>query len=191
MKTLLLNIGITLALFFTGTAYSDNAKVTNPVLQIKALEAEALKGNPKIQLKLASMYMHGMGGVAVDRERAISWYKVAAEHDIGYAQQKLAHIFLDGKWVEQSNEKALYWLTRAARLGYVDAQLDLSSFYETATAVPQDFVSAYKWLSIAASLAELDIEARQSDLEAKMSFLQLVHANYLSRKCILKNYQDC
>jgi len=191
MKTTTLVIGIILTAIYATAASSESLKTSNTAAQIGDLETRASNGDPKLQLKLASMFMHGTGGVAVDRERAISWYTIAAEQDIGYAQHKLAYIYLEGKGVEQSYEQALYWLTRAAKLGFVEAQLDLSSLYERGDTVPQDLVSAYKWLVIADSLAELDVEARQDELEDKMSFIQWVKANYLSRQCILRKYQDC
>jgi TPR repeat protein len=150
-----------------------------------------LQGNPKLQLKLASMFMHGNSGVAVDAERAIYWYTIAAEQDIAYAQHKLAQIYLRQERINQNLDKALYWLRRAAKLGFVSAQLDLSRLYARGDRVPQDLVSAYMWLGIAESLAELDIEARQAELADRMSYLQLARAKFLTRKCILQQYRDC
>jgi len=160
-------------------------------MQIDQFKVEALNGNEKLQLKLASIYMHGKGGVTADIEQAIYWYTVAAGQNVGYAQQILAHIYLQGIGVEQSHEKALYWLTRAANLGFVEAQLELSSLYEIGIVVPQDLVSAHKWLGIAELLAELDVETRLAGLEDKMSWVQLARSKYLSRKCILQEYKDC
>lgn len=191
MKTTTFVTGIALILIYASTVNSGDLEAKNEQMPIDQLKVEALNGNEKLQLKLASIYMHGEGGVTADIEQAIYWYTFAAEQNVGYAQQKLAHIYLQGTGVERSHEKALYWLNRAANLGFVEAQLELSSLYESGTVVPQDLVSAHKWLSIAESLAELDIETRQAELEDKMSWVQLARSKYLSRKCILQEYQDC
>lgn len=191
MKTITFITGIAWFLVYASAVNSGNLEAQNEQMQIDQMKAEALNGNEKLQMKLASMFMHGKGGVTADIGQAIYWYTVAAEQDIGYAQQKLAHIYLQGTGVERSHEKALYWLNRAANLGFVEAQLELSSLYEHGNLIPQDLVSAHKWLSIAASLAELDVESRQAELESKMSFVQLAKSKYLSGKCMLQEYKDC
>ena len=158
--------------------------------QLQVLEARASTGNDKAQMKLAQMYLHGVG-VKRDVEKAVAWYSLAAERGLAFAQHKLARLYLDGDIIEQDIEKALAWLERAADLGFIKAQLDLSLLFESAQYMPPDYVSAYKWLNIAASLSEIDIESRQNQLEMKMSFLEIAQAKYLYRACILRGYRDC
>lgn len=191
MKTKSFIAVIALVMVFAGAVNPADPEAQNEQMQIEQMKAEALNGNEKLQMKLASMFMHGKEGVTADIEQAIYWYTVAAEQDIGYAQQKLAHIYLQGTAVERSHEKALYWLNRAANLGFVEAQLELSALYEHGKLIPQDLVSAHKWLTIAASLTDLDVETRQAELESKMSFVELATSKYLSRKCMLQEYQNC
>ena len=76
--------------------------------------------------------------------------------------------------------RPLNWLQRSARLGFVRAQLDLSLLYENGIGITQDFVKAHKWLSIASSLTEMNLEPRQEELEAKMTFTERAHAELLS-----------
>ena len=157
---------------------------------LESLESRAEAGNEKAQLKLAIMYLEGRGVIA-DLDKALFYYRLAAERDIPYAQHRLALIYLDGNHIKPNEDKALDWLLRSARLGYVQAQLDLSLLYENGTANTQDIVMAYKWLSIASSLTALNLEPRQEELEAKMTFIERVHAEFLSRSCILTGYKDC
>ena len=125
-------------------------------------------------------------------EKAIFYYRLAAEQNIAFAHYKLAWLYLDGHYVEQDPVEGLAGLQRAARLGFIQAQLDLSHLYETGFAeTPQDLIQAYKWLSIASSLSDEDLKPKQENLEAKMSFIQLAQAKITSGICILTGYQDC
>jgi len=191
MKTMTTAIGF--LIFFiinSALAIEVNQESVSSGLQLQALEAKALSSNEKAQMKLAQMYLHGQG-VERDVGKAVDWYSLAAEQDLAFAQHKLARLYLDGDIVEQDVEKALAWLERAADLGFIEAQLDLSLLFESGQYLPPDYVSAYKWLNIAASLSEIDIESRQHQLEAKMSFLEIAQAKYLYRMCVLNNYRDC
>jgi len=202
MKTMTRAIGLLISFVITSAVAtgSGNGSVS-PELQLQALEARALSGNEKAQMRLARMYLHGQvkmaqmylygQGVERDVEKAVAWYSLAADQDLAFAQHKLARLYLEGDIVEQDIEKAIGWLERAADLGFIDAQLDLSLLYESGQYLPPDYVSAYKWLNIAASLSEIDIESRQNQLEAKMSFLEITRAKYLYRACIYNNYRDC
>lgn len=185
----------------TALAAEKSRESLNVDQKIQALEAQALSGNEKAQMKLARMYLHGQvkmaqmylqgEGVGQDVKKALTWYHLAAEQDLAFAQHKLARLYLEGDIVEQDIAQGLTWLERAADLGFIEAQLDLSLLHESGQYGPPDYVSAYKWLNIAASLSEIDIESRQDQLETKMTFLEKAQANFLYRSCVLNNYTDC
>jgi len=202
MKAMTTAIAFLISSIFTAALATENSRESlNVDLQMQALEAQALSGNEKAQMKLARMYLHGQvkmaqmylqgEGVEKDVEKGLAWYHLAAEQDLAFAQHKLARLYLDGDIVEQDVEQGLAWLERAADLGFIEAQLDLSLLLESGQYNPPDYVSAYKWLNIAASLSEIDIESRQDQLETKMTFLEKAQANYLYRACVLNNYTDC
>lgn len=157
---------------------------------LESLESRAASGNEKAQMKLATMYLKGKG-VNADISKALFYYRLVAERDIPFAQHKLAQLYLDGNHVKPNPAKALNWLLRSARLGFVRAQLDLSLLYESGAGITQDFVKAHKWLSIASSLTEMNLEPRKEELELKMTFSERVHAEVLSRICILTGYESC
>jgi hypothetical protein len=114
--------------------------------QLESLESRAAAGNEKAQMKLAIMYLEG-SGVSADTDKALFYYRLAAERDIAFAQHRLARLYLDNDHVKPDPAKALTWLLRAAKLGLVQAQLDLSQLYEDGTGINRDFVKAHKWLS--------------------------------------------
>ena len=157
---------------------------------LASLESQAAAGSDKAQMKLGIIYLEGRG-VTADIDKALFYYRLAAEREIAFAQFKLAQIYLDGNHVKPDPEKALSWLLRAARHGFVRAQLDLSVLYENGTAVDQDMVKAHQWISIASSLTDMDLEPRKEELEEKMTFPEVAHAKLLSRICILNGYEGC
>lgn len=157
---------------------------------LESLEHRAAAESKSAQMKLAIIYLQG-NGVPADIDKAIFYYRLAAEQDVAFAQHRLARLYLDGDRVKPDLQKAMNWMQRSARLGFVPAQLDLSLLYENGTGTPQDFIQAHKWLSIASSLTDSNLESKQAELEAKMTFTDLVQARLLSRICILNDYQDC
>lgn len=157
---------------------------------LAVLQSQAVAGSDKAQMKLGVIYLEGRG-VAADIDKAIFYYRMAAEREIAFAQLKLARIYLDGKHVKPDAEKGLGWLMRSARHGFVRAQLDLSKLYENGTIVNQDMVRAHQWISIASSLTDMDLEQRKEALEAKMTFTEVAYARLRSRVCILNGYEDC
>ncbi len=144
----------------------------------------------KVRLKTAAMYLNGVG---VDRDvaRAIEIYESAAAEEVAFAQYRLARIYLDGELLPPQPTTAFDWLLRAARLGFVDAQLELSRLYAEGRGTERNDVEAHKWLNLAASLGAPDAEARQAELETRMSFGDRIHARYLANKCKLNRYDDC
>ena len=157
---------------------------------LESLEHRAAADSKSAQMKLAIIHLQG-NGVPVDIDKAIFYYRLAAEQNVAFAQHRLARIYLDDDRVKPDPKKAMNWLQRSARLGFVQAQLDLSQLYENGAGTPQDLIRAYKWLSIASSLTDSNLESQQAELEAKMTFTDLVQARLLSRICILNDYQDC
>lgn len=174
---------------FATVAAGSNLDKQNPE-QIESLEDSASAGNEKAQLKLAIMYLDGRG-VTADIGKAMFYYHMAAEQEVAFAQFKLARLYLDGDHIDPDPKQGLAWLLRAAKLGFVEAQLDLSRLYEQGPGIAQDLVEAHKWLSIASSLTDVDLNSRQEELEAKMTFVELAQAVSLSRICILTGYEDC
>jgi len=158
--------------------------------QLESLESRAEAGNEKAQMNLANMYLEGKG-VTADTNKALYYYRLAAEQDIAFAQYKLAKLYFDGNYVEPDPDQAIAWLLRAANLGFIQAQLTLSLVYEKGEHTPQDLIQAHKWLSIASSLTDTDLKTTLEKLEAKMSFIELAQAKWLSTICIITGYQDC
>ncbi len=144
----------------------------------------------KLRMKMAAMYISGVG-VEKDIPRAIEIYESAATEEVAFAQYRLARIYLDGELLPPQPRKAYHWLLHAARAGFVDAQLELSRLYAEGLGVERDDVQAHKWLNLAASLGAPGTDERQTELEARMSFGDRLHARYLANSCKLNRYEGC
>ena len=71
------------------------------------------------------MYENGHG-VEQSYEKAVEWYRKAADQGNAAAQYNLGNMYSWGKGVEQSNEKAAEWYRKAADQGDPDAKKRLS-----------------------------------------------------------------
>ena len=59
------------------------------------------------------MYRLG-GGVSQDFDRALAWFRIAAQKGAGVAQYNLGSMFLMGQGVAKNNEEAHFWFSLAA-----------------------------------------------------------------------------
>ena len=91
---------------------------------LEQLMRDAELGDADAQHNLAYCYEYG-DGVVQDIDKAIYWYKKAAEQEFVPAQVSLGNIYYYGEGVEQDDEKAMHWFTQAAELGDERAQCKL------------------------------------------------------------------
>ena len=89
----------------------------------------AKKGNPEAQCRLGEMYLAGEGGARHDPERAVEWFRAAAEQGHASAQVYLGDAYYDGDVVVQDSEEAVRWYRAAAKAGHQDAPLYLGMLY--------------------------------------------------------------
>ena len=186
-----LRLFITLLIACLGCAAPVNSSVNPPgVVAIEELERRAAADSKSAQMMLAIIYLEG-NGVTVDVDKAIYYYRLAAEQDVAFAQHRLARLYLDGDRIAPDPDAALAWMLRAAKLGFVPAQLELSQIYRDGIFTPRDVIAAYKWLAIAASLTSADLESQKQELEQQMTFTERARARFISRSCIYRGYEDC
>lgn len=111
---------------------------------------KAAKGNLDAQIELAYIYESGTG-VPVDKQKAIAWYRKAAEQGSAHAQFSLARQYQsqDGVPNPQATE-GIKWYRRAADQGHVNAKFNLFTIYRYGLGVPADYAESMKWLSMSA-----------------------------------------
>ena len=109
--------------------------------KLERLKKEATAGYADAQNNLGYYYETELG----DFEKAVYWYKKAAEQDEQYALNNLGICYERGLGVSQNKEMAFRCYYKAAALGFSHAQCNLALCYEYGNGVSQDYVEAGKW----------------------------------------------
>jgi len=109
--------------------------------------------------QLGVLFEKGLG-VARDTDKAIGYYRKAAEGGNAAAMHNLASLEAD----RSDLKTAAPWFLKAARRGVVDSQFSLAVLYFRGTGVERDFREAYKWFALAADRGDRDAKDRRDDL---------------------------
>lgn len=110
----------------------------------------AVNGEAFPQYMLGVMFDEGKF-LPKDPQRALSWYRKAAEQDVpvAMAQFKLGNMYADGRGVRKDDRQAVSWFRKAAEQGYAQAQLSLGLVYAKGEGLPKDDQQAYFWWLLA------------------------------------------
>jgi len=111
-------------------------------IDIAALQRGAASGDAQAQLNLGAAYDHGLG-VARDVDKAIEWYKKAADQGLAEAQFNLAHLLVSE---DISSVAAADYMLKAAEQGMPDAQYLMGVTYAEGIGVEPDEEKAKLWL---------------------------------------------
>lgn len=124
-------------------------KSTEPIL-IDGEEHQVYVGN--VVNRIAFMYSHGQG-TSLYYAEAAKWYQITADHD-QESMFQLAHLYDDGKGVEQDSEKAMNLYRNAAELGHVNAQFNMGCILLD----KEKYSEAKKWFLMAAEQGDIEAE---------------------------------
>ncbi|MZG29284.1 MAG: sel1 repeat family protein [Nitrospinae bacterium] len=113
------------------------ARNNNPQA-LKLLIDDAENDIIEAQINLAVMYLTGQG-VPEDKQKALKWYKTAAETKIH--TKKIVKTNFRKKNIPQVLKRLVY----NAEKGAVDAQINLALMYASGEIVPEDTNKALKW----------------------------------------------
>src|SRR5450631_2293133 len=129
-----------------------DAQFNQPPLDQIKIAADA--GDPASQDKLAENFIMHM-----DRARAETWYRKAAEQGYAHAEGKLGDMLLMRYNINFSlkpdaraavGDEALKWITNAANQGDKQGQTDLAGLCLEGKLVKRDLIEAYKWGDLSA-----------------------------------------
>lgn len=98
------------------------------------------------QLILGYGYQHGVC-VGKDYEKALFWYRKAANQGNDRAQSRLGDMYSGGLGIKQDYEEAAKWYRRSADQNYGGAQYALGAMYSEGLGVEQDYEKAIDLLS--------------------------------------------
>ena len=106
--------------------------------EYETLIREAENGSAGAQYALGNAYFNGTG-TAADRERAVMWYKRAADQNYPPAMFNLAYCCSNGTGTSVDKERAFELYQKAARIGDLDAANNLAMMYFSGDGVPQSY----------------------------------------------------
>jgi TPR repeat protein len=122
----------------------------------QTLSQQAQSGDVWAMLNVGAAYDNGTFGQQVDPEKAVFWYRQAAQKGLAKAQFALAHSYATGNGLKQSYIKALPWMHQAALQGEVDAMYLLGVMHAEGLGTAIDVTQAKSWLEKAAAQEQLD-----------------------------------
>lgn len=131
--------------------------VTHAQDDLSKLIANADGGDIKSQCRLASLYLIG-SRVNQDSDKAVYWFRQAANQGDPTAQTMLGRIYTHGVGVERDYVQAKNWLLLAARQGDAGAQSLLGDFYYLSLGVNKDWQVATMWYGKAARGGDADAQ---------------------------------
>ena len=139
-----------------GPSWSYSYKTS--VSEWQSLLVRARNGDPEAEWEVADRYADGCkdkrGKVIVRRSaaKAAQWFRRAAEHGSGSAQNNLGIVLGNGNGVRKNIEEALWWLRKAFRAGNPCAAQNIAITYRE----NGDLKTAFKWFRRAAEAGDGD-----------------------------------
>jgi TPR repeat protein len=135
-------------------------------------QQSALQGFVPAQASLGILYAR-----MKKPDKAVEWWRVAAEQGDPEAQFNLAVALSKGLGVVQDSALAVAWLARAAEQGVANAQSKLGLLYATGDGVAMDPVEAHKWFVIASQNGDKAAQANVEHSRLQLDPVQVVEAN--------------
>ena len=139
---------------------------TSDTERVASLETMAKSGKVEAQTTLAAMYATG-DGLAGDPDKAVEWYRRAAEAGDATAQNNLALFYEAGESVPRDMAEAARWYRKAAEQGAAIAQYNLAVLCRIGLGVPKDGEQAAAWATKAALQGQANAQALLGSLYAR------------------------
>jgi len=136
-------------------------------------------GYANAQYRIGVLYNEGRG-VPQNDNKAVSWFRKAADQGDARGQTNLGFMYTDGRGVPKDIVKSTKWFRKAALQGDSWAQHYLGLRYKNGHGVPKDPVRAYKWLTLAANQEKEGAADERNKVANKMTSAQIEKAKKIS-----------
>ncbi len=114
----------------SGKSFDEsNNTISSKQISIEDLLAKAEQGDVDAQLDLGYNYLYGVNGVNTDYEKALHFYKLAAEQKNPTALNNLGSLYFSGLGTNIDYSLAIKYFDKAAQLGSNDAAVNLAIIY--------------------------------------------------------------
>jgi uncharacterized protein len=128
---------------------------------------------------LGKHYSHGRG-VAKNNEKAMRYFRLAAEKGLSEAQFSLAECYYLGNGTSRNPSEAAKWYGLAAQQCLAIAQFKLGLRYSKGDGVPKNTLFGYMWLNISAVEGDPYAKRCRDFLEMTMTRDQIMEAQKMS-----------
>lgn len=136
----------------------DNEKDAKAVAEgLYWLEAAAQSGLAEGQFRYGEIFYLGLFGVAPDYGKALSNYRMAAEHGVVAAQFRLGQMYQQGLGLDVDVRQAESWYRKSASGGNAAAQYQLGLLFFHHTGVQKRIECTY-WLMLAAEQKHVEAQ---------------------------------
>jgi len=138
-------------MYNNGHYVKKNPKVAKHYFRaaLQLLPITAHQGDPETQCDLGYMYSLACG-VTKNKERAIKYYRKAADAGFARGQYNLALSYKNGEGIERSETLAAHYYYLSAQQGDADAQYNLGIMYDDGDGIPKDRALALQFMQMAA-----------------------------------------
>ena len=123
-----------------GDVYGHHDKING----FKMFEKSAKLNYPIAQKQMGYIYLTGQT-VEPDTLKAISWYKLAAQHKLTDAMYILGKLYLNGNGIDRDGDLAFEYFKESADSGYVQSELPLGYCYLYGIGVGKDMNKAREY----------------------------------------------
>ena len=118
---------------------------------VKELTPPAEQGDATAQVLLGAIYGTGSEAVPRDDQKAVAWFRRAAEQGSAAGQNFLGEAYRDGLGVAVDQAQAATWFRRSAEQGFAIGQYHLAMAYDVGAGVTRDVKEAVAWLKKSAA----------------------------------------
>ena len=125
---------------------SQNANTTQQTAPATITQNVSSSQNNSLSMSAKEAYKIAADAYnAKDYDKALKYYKYAAEKNDSHAQVRLGYMYDMGEGVTQNYAEAMKWYLKAANQGNASAQFNIGIMYENGHGVKQDYSEANKW----------------------------------------------
>ena len=158
------------------TSSSQNSNVSGRTSHVTVTQNVGNNQNNSLSMSANEAYKIAADAYnAKDYDKALKYYKYAAEKNDSQAQFSLGAMYDMGNGVTQNYAEAMKWYLKAANQGHVSAQNNIGVMYEMGKGVKQDYSEANKWYQKA---AEQGYASAQYSLGVNLYFGKGITQNY-------------
>lgn len=141
--------------------------VHSDVSGIHYLEKASEAGHLHAMYELANIYLDGINGVTINKNRAIELYRRAAEAGSSKAQNALGLCYTTGNGVPKDDDEAFSWYSVAADQGEKFAMRNLAICYQNGEGTAVNKTLASYWFDKAAAQGDAFAKCALADIYAE------------------------